>query len=164
MMTRKGLEGVIEDAVAEVVGGRRQTDGVDAQRDLENALDDLNAHGGTPNHVEGVHVGTVTGRFSSQPLKNSFRDELEVANESAPPLATANESAPRGRVLVRGGRRPGRLLRGEEGLLVKAPPLRQENRPLRVGDFVRALGFIYRVRKITRKDIVLRPARPEELK
>lgn len=91
-------------------------------------------------------------------LKNTFREEVEH-NEAAPPEAVANESAPRGRVLIRGGRQPGKLLGPDAAPLVSAPPAPPEARFLKVGDQIRALGFVYVVRKVTKKDVVLRPVR-----
>ena len=68
-----------------------------------------------------------------------------------------------GRVLVRGGHKPGIILGPDAAPLVTvtkdAPP---EARLLKVGDSVRALGHVYRVRKVTNKDIVLRPTRKDE--
>lgn len=59
-----------------------------------------------------------------------------------------------------GVRRTGTIL-GPDGvkLVQPAAPVKQEVRLLRVGDKVRALGFVYRVRKITNKDVVLRPVK-----
>lgn len=61
------------------------------------------------------------------------------------------------RVLVRGGRRPGLILGPDAAPLIRpATPPTPEPRYLRVGDKVRALGLVYSVRKITRKDFILR--------
>jgi hypothetical protein len=61
-----------------------------------------------------------------------------------------------------GVRRTGTIL-GPDGVqLVKpAAPVKPEVRFLRVGDKVRALGLIYRVRKVTHKDVLLRPVKEE---
>jgi hypothetical protein len=69
----------------------------------------------------------------------------------------------RSRILTRGGHEPGKILGPDAAPLVKLTPAPPEARPLRIGDFVRALGYVYRVRKVTPKDIVLRPTRPDEV-
>lgn len=63
---------------------------------------------------------------------------------------------------VVGVKRSGVILGPDGARLVKpaAPPV-PETRPLRVGDKVRALGLVYRVRKVTNKDIVMRPVKEE---
>lgn len=61
--------------------------------------------------------------------------------------------------MIVGVRRTGTIL-GPDGVkLVK--PAAPEVRFLRVGDKVRALGLIYRVRKVTNKDVLLRPVKEE---
>ena len=87
-------------------------------------------------------------------LKNSFREEAERVEEP-------EEVRPQpGRVV--GVRRSGKLLGPDGAQLVKpAAPAKPEVRFLRVGDHVRALGLVYRVRKVTNKDIVMRPVKEE---
>jgi hypothetical protein len=117
--------------------------------------------------------------MKTESLKNSFRDELEAEqyshdqalagdsslNEAKPDPVISNEA--RGRVLIRGGQRPSGILGPDAAPLVKpagvpkAPP---EARLLKAGDLVRALGVVYKVRKVTSKDVVMRPARPAEVK
>lgn len=62
-----------------------------------------------------------------------------------------------------GVRRTGTIL-GPDGVQIVKPaaPVKQEVRLLHVGDHVRALGLVYRVRKVTSKDIVMRPVKSEE--
>ena len=89
-------------------------------------------------------------------LKNSFREETTREETSR----EAEEPTRPGHVVP--VRRSGKLLGPDGAQLVKpATPVRPEARPLRVGDKVRALGFVYRVRKVTNKDIVLRPVKEE---
>jgi len=77
-------------------------------------------------------------------------------------MTTNEESYARGegRVLVRGGSAPGTILGPDAAPLIARPkPPKQEARLLRVGDVVRALGVVYSVRKVTKKDVVMRPAK-----
>lgn len=132
--------------------------------DFERAIEDMNDVGKAPDETELV----------SEPLKNSYRDELEArgfkpdVGERWPDTEDVKEADRQQRsrrILVRGGRRLGKILGPDAAPLVKAStPPKQEARPLRVGDLVRALGYVYRVRKLTNKDVVLRPARPEDIK
>lgn len=88
-------------------------------------------------------------------LKNSFREEAEreaLGGEVRP--------EPGSRLIV--ARRSGKLLGPDAAPLVRsAAPAKPEVRFLRVGDHVRALGLVYRVRKVTNKDIVMRPVKEE---
>jgi hypothetical protein len=67
----------------------------------------------------------------------------------------------KGTILVRGGRNPGKglILGPDAAPLIKRPtPTKApEERWLRAGDRLRALGRVYVVRKVTRKDILIRP-------
>jgi hypothetical protein len=87
-------------------------------------------------------------------LTNSFRDRCEREVGDA---AEEVRRPPRG-VLV--ARRSGKLL-GSDGVQLVTPAQRDapEVRLLRQGDKVRALGLIYKVRKVTNKDIVMRLVR-----
>lgn len=131
-----------------------EKNGVDAQRDLDHALEDVNQHGGKPDEVAGV-VGK---------LRNSYRDELEKADFEHVDIA-GDDRHGRGRILVAGGRHHGKLLDPHALRIVKpaVKPTAPDPRPLKVGDLVRALGFVYRVRKLTAKDVVMRPVRSEDL-
>lgn len=92
--------------------------------------------------------------MSTTELKNSFREEQErEATVHQEPEVHPPKS-------VVAARRSGKLLGPNGAQLVK--PVAQatpEVRLLRVGDKVRALGLVYRVRKVTNKDIVLRPVK-----
>jgi len=73
-------------------------------------------------------------------LKNSFREEIEEEQ------ARANASLADAR-------------KGPSLITKPAPDQPPESRWLKVGDYVRALGLVYRVRKVTGKDIIMRPVK-----
>lgn len=88
-------------------------------------------------------------------LHNKYRDELEIERDRHDQeLLEPKRVTP--------VRRSGVIL-GPDGARLVQPvtPAKPEVRLLRVGDFVRALGLVYRVRKVTNKDIVMRPVKEE---